>query len=91
MRVIEAANTWLGGDVSVASLLVGVDLLTAVRAVDAAGPVLFPAHCLNGDGLFLDDLAPADLKRDTGLDFIAVPPTGRGLLEAVLSGGASYV
>ena len=91
MRIIEAANTWLGGDVSVAPLLAGADLLTAVRAADAAGPILFPAHCLNGDGLFLDDLAPEDLKRNTGLDFIAVPPTGRGLLEAVISGGASYV
>jgi len=89
MRVIEAANTWLGGDVSVAPLLAGADLLTAVREADAAGPILFPAHCLNGDGLFLDDLAPEDLERETGLVFIAVPPTGRGLLEGVLSGGVS--
>ncbi len=89
MRIIEAANTWLGGDVSVAPLLAGTDLLAAVRDIGAAGPVLFPAHSLNGDGLFLDDLSPKDLERETGIDFIPVPPTGRGLLEAVLSENGS--
>lgn len=91
MRIIEAANAWLGGDVSVAPLLAGEDILKAVAAGGIVGPIYFPAHCLNGDGLFLDDLSPEDLQRDTGLKFIPVPPTGYDLLEAVLSGGDPVV
>ncbi len=87
LRVIEAANVWLGGAVSVAPLLSGSDIEVALRAAGAAGPVLFPAHCLNADGLFLDNLTPAEIEKRIGLELVAVVPTGRGLMEAVLSAG----
>jgi len=47
--------------------------------------VLVPAVALrDGDGVFLDDLTPADLARSLGVPVVAVEPEPRALLRALV-------
>lgn len=82
-RVLAVPNAFLGGDVSVAGLLTGRDLVQAVSA-DLGGAVyLVPDVVVNSDGLMLDGVAGADLTRLTGKDVFLVPADAASLVEAV--------
>ena len=60
-----------------------VDRLLATSP-DLGGAVLVPAVAVrDGDGVFLDDLAPADLARDLGVPVRLVEPTPAALLKAI--------
>lgn len=81
--MITADNRWLGGDVSVAGLLAGADVIEAIETATVSGPVLVPGVCLNPDGLFLDDMSIDDVVAATGAEVIVVPSTGWDLMEAL--------
>ncbi len=66
VRPVEVKNDFLGHTVTVTGLLAGKDILSALRKERCLGKiVLLPPNCVNEDGLFLDDLTPQDLERDS--------------------------
>jgi NifB/MoaA-like Fe-S oxidoreductase len=79
------ANDFFGGAIGVAGLLTGRDIARHVATLDDPGDqVLVPAVTLRDvDGVFLDDLTPADLARDLGVNVRAVEPEPRALLRAL--------
>ena len=83
--MVAVPNAFFGGSVSVAGLLTGQDIQRALAAEPALGAtVLVPAVALrDGDGVFLDDLTPADLARQLGVRVVAVEPEPRALLGAL--------
>jgi putative radical SAM enzyme (TIGR03279 family) len=82
-RVLAVRNTFLGGDVSVAGLLTGRDVIAAVRE-DLGGAVyLLPDVMVNSDGLLLDDVSAADLPALTGKDVRVIPSDAASLVEEV--------
>jgi putative radical SAM enzyme (TIGR03279 family) len=61
---VVVKNDFFGHSVTVTGLLVGEDILRALRKEKSLGEIiLLPPNCVNEDGLFLDDLAPQDLER----------------------------
>ncbi|HNW92337.1 MAG TPA: DUF512 domain-containing protein [bacterium] len=64
VTVVPVANTHFGGGVNVAGLLAGVDLVRALRGV-RRGTVFVPASAVNADGLLLDNMPLAALRRQT--------------------------
>ncbi|MDR0884049.1 MAG: DUF512 domain-containing protein [Oscillospiraceae bacterium] len=82
-RVIAVPNLLLGGEVTVAGLLSGGDILSALREKELGARVLFPASCLNRDGVFLDDETPEALSAALGVPFVPVPCDGCALCEAL--------
>jgi len=78
-------NEFFGRGIGVAGLLTGRDVRNQVAALaDPGDAVLVPAVALrDGDGVFLDDLTPADLARDLGVAVRAVEPDPRALLRAL--------
>lgn len=64
VTVLPVANGYFGGGVNVAGLLAGRDLARALRAV-RAGTVFLPAAAVNADGLLLDGMPLATLRRRT--------------------------
>jgi NifB/MoaA-like Fe-S oxidoreductase len=51
---------------------------------DLGEEVLVPSVAVrDGDGVFLDDLTPADLARALGVGVRVVEPSGRALLRAL--------
>ncbi|KPL19998.1 MAG: hypothetical protein AMJ92_00700 [candidate division Zixibacteria bacterium SM23_81] len=66
-------NRYLGGAISVSGLLTGSDILESFQDNSPQGTVILPPSCLNDEGLFLDDLSPADLERELGVEVKSTP------------------
>ena len=84
-RVVAVPNAFFGGSVAVAGLLTGQDIQRTLAAVpDLGEAVLVPTVALrDGEGVFLDDLTPADLTRHLGVPVVPVEPEPRALLRAL--------
>jgi NifB/MoaA-like Fe-S oxidoreductase len=69
----------------VAGLLTGLDIQRHLARADQLGQaVLVPAVAVReADGVFLDDLTPADLARDLGVPVRIVEPAAGPLLRAL--------
>jgi NifB/MoaA-like Fe-S oxidoreductase len=88
-RVAVVPNRFFGGSVSVAGLLTGQDIARHLATLPALGEaVVVPAVALrDGDGVFLDDMTPADLAAAVGVPVQIVECDARGLLRAVTMTG----
>jgi putative radical SAM enzyme (TIGR03279 family) len=86
--VVAVPNDFFGGSVAVAGLLTGQDIQRHLAARgDLGEAVLVPAVALrDGEGVFLDDLTPADVARALGVAVVAVGPDPRALLRALRGG-----
>ncbi len=83
--VLAVANTYFGGNIKVAGLLTGQDLITALADIPSSTLCLLPDVCLS-EGRFLDGLTLDDLPRPV----VTVRTTGhdlRSALESVRSRG----
>ena len=85
IRVAAVPNDFFGPAIGVAGLLTGRDIQRHLAAQpDLGRAVLVPAVAVrDGDGIFLDDLTPADLARDLGVPVRVVRPTPSALLNAI--------
>jgi putative radical SAM enzyme (TIGR03279 family) len=83
--VLGVKNTYFGGNIKVAGLLTGQDLIAAMESIPASTVCLLPDVCLS-EGRFLDGLTIDDLTHRV----IVVPTTGQDLrttLESVRAKG----
>jgi putative radical SAM enzyme (TIGR03279 family) len=85
VAVVPVANEFFGRGITVAGLLTGQDIQRSLGARTSLGDaVLVPAVAVrDGDGVFLDDLTPADLAREVGVPVRVVEPSARALLRAL--------
>jgi putative radical SAM enzyme (TIGR03279 family) len=85
VRVAAVPNRFFGGAIAVAGLLTGRDIQRHVTHLDDPGEiVLVPAAALRDvDGVFLDDVTPADLARDLGVPVRPLEPEAPALLQAL--------
>jgi putative radical SAM enzyme (TIGR03279 family) len=85
IRVAAVPNDFFGPAIGVAGLLTGRDIQRHLAVQpDLGRAVLVPAVAVrDGDGIFLDDLIPADLARDLGVPVKVVQPTPSALLNAI--------
>jgi NifB/MoaA-like Fe-S oxidoreductase len=85
VRILAVENRFFGGNIKVAGLLTGQDLINALVDVPAETVVLLPDVCLS-EGRFLDGLGLEDLTRPV----MVVATTGhdlRSTLESVRTKG----
>ena len=77
VRVAAIPNDFFGPAIGVAGLLTGRDIQRHLAPwPDLGRAVLVPGVALrDADGVFLDDLTPADLARDLGVPVRVVAPT----------------
>ena len=64
--VVAAPNRTFGGNVSVAGLLTGADMLSALSRERVGDVVCLPPDSVNRDGLTLDDMSLDDLAAELG-------------------------
>jgi len=85
IRVAAVPNDFFGPAIGVAGLLTGRDIQRHLaRQADLGRAVLVPAVAVrDADGIFLDDLTPADLARDLGVPVKVVQATPGALLKAI--------
>jgi putative radical SAM enzyme (TIGR03279 family) len=84
-RVAAVPSHVFGGSVSVAGLLTGEDIARHLATLPALGEaVVVPAVALRDrDGVFLDDMTPADLSALLQVPVRVIEPEARSLLRAV--------
>jgi putative radical SAM enzyme (TIGR03279 family) len=84
-RVVAVPNRHFGGSLSVAGLLTGGDIQRHLAGLgDLGAAVLVPAVAVrDGDGVFLDDVTPAELSRELGVPVRVTEPEPRALLRAL--------
>jgi NifB/MoaA-like Fe-S oxidoreductase len=84
-RVAAVPNDFFGRGIGVTGLLTGTDIQRHLAARGALGDaVLVPSVTVrDGDGVFLDDVTPADLARDLGVPVKLVAPDPAALLDAL--------
>jgi putative radical SAM enzyme (TIGR03279 family) len=85
VHVAAVPNDFFGPAIGVAGLLTGRDIQRHLATEAELGrAVLVPAVAVrDGDGVFLDDLTPADLARDLGVPVRVIQPTPGALLRAI--------
>ncbi len=83
IRVVPVKNELFGHSVTVAGLLSGNDIAHALKGKRADAALIPSVTMRDGDGVFLDDMTPADVEREAGLKIIMVEPTAHGLVEAI--------
>ena len=82
--VYPVPNDFLGHTIDVAGLLTGGDIIRHLRGKDLGARLLLPMTMLrHGEGVFLDDLTPADLERELGVPVVPVEVDGAKLLAAM--------
>ncbi len=66
-RVITVSNRFLGPSVTVAGLLSGEDMISALREERPDGLTLLPGEAFNADGLTIDGMTLREIAAATGL------------------------
>jgi putative radical SAM enzyme (TIGR03279 family) len=85
VETIAARNNLFGASVTVAALLGGEDIISALREESpSARELLIPVSMLR-EGRFIDDLTPADVGRETGYRLVAVEVEGARMLHALFT------
>jgi len=83
LRVLAVDNAFFGGNTAVSGLLVGQDVIAAVRGdTSPAGVYVLPDVALSGDR-FLDDVPLEDVAEAAPAPVIVAPATAHGLVAAV--------
>jgi hypothetical protein len=81
IRLLPVPNTFFGGNIAVAGLIVGEDVRRALAADSGpAGLYLLPDVALQGD-VFLDNVPLHDISEAAKAPVLAVEATAAGLLE----------
>jgi len=82
--VLPVPNAFFGGNVSVAGLLTGADIVEAIRSDGRSARYLIPDVVLNDEGLTLDDMTVARLSEQSGAAVVSIASDADGLLSAIL-------
>ena len=82
IRILAVPNRFFGGNVSVAGLLTGIDVVEALQD-DACGVYVIPDVLFNSDGLTLDGMTRAELSERVDGDVRIASPDGTGLLDTL--------
>ncbi len=92
IEVLPVANKLLGSSVTVAGLLGGKDICSALRKYFQHSPrekceeIFLPPDCLNSAGLLLDDWTPADISREIALPVRAFSGDWAGMIRGIAHG-----
>ena len=89
---VMVENRLMGKSVNVTGLLGGRDILAALKRRGAEGRIFIPSVTLRDAGdMFLDNLSPADVYRETGAEIRIFDPTPKGFFEAVYRNETSTI
>jgi hypothetical protein len=70
--LVRVTNRFFGASVTCSGLVVGADIIAALRSAPGAPRTTFiPPNCLNYDGVTIDEMTPADLGAAVGAPVVA--------------------
>jgi putative radical SAM enzyme (TIGR03279 family) len=88
-KVLPVENEFFGSTVNCTGLLVGKDVLNAVKKESGYEYLVLPSVCLKqGENVFLDGVTLKEIAKETGLKIIITDGTGESFFHA-FSGGSN--
>jgi len=85
IRVIPVENRFFGKEVTVTGLVTGSDIVSALQGEGDIGLLLLPDVMLKeGEGLFLDEMTPADVGAALGCQVESFAATPEGFYEKLV-------
>ena len=86
VNILPIHNRFFEGNINIAGLIVGRDLIDAVRNFDQCGDTVLIPNVMMRDGeeIFLDEMSLTDVRREANRPIIAVPRTPLAALEQML-------
>ena len=82
--VFTIQNNFFGGEVTVAGLITGADLIAQLQGRELGERVLISENMLrDGGDVFLDDLTPAEVEAELGVPLVPVHIDGADLLAKI--------
>ncbi len=68
IHLLKVRNRLFGPEVTVSGLLCGRDIIDSInRSVDTGGRIVLPPNSVNHRGSLIDDLTPANIRRECGM------------------------
>ncbi len=87
LKVVPVKNRFLGSTITVAGLLGGRDVATALREEAPGYPAVIPAEMVSrANGLLLDDYTPHRLLEESGAAELFIADGGEGLARRIWDG-----
>ncbi len=83
VEVVRAENRLLGETITVSALLGGADIAAALQAAKPASRELLIPDSMLKEGMFLDDITPADVELETGYRLVPTEVEGGAFLRAL--------
>jgi putative radical SAM enzyme (TIGR03279 family) len=85
IQVYPISNRFFGGQVTVAGLVTGGDIIEQLKGKDLGNEVLIPEVMLKGgQNVFLDDVSLEKLEKELGVPVVPVPVDGRALVKEIV-------
>ncbi|MBP3386917.1 MAG: DUF512 domain-containing protein [Clostridia bacterium] len=85
VNVVTVENRFFGENITVSGLVVGRDLIDALKGRELGERLLIPKNMLRSDGdLFLDDVSVDDVEKELGVPLVAVGEYGDELLYSII-------
>jgi putative radical SAM enzyme (TIGR03279 family) len=84
VEVLPVENAFFGGNVSVAGLLAGADIVRAVCDHGGRGLFLVPTVIFNEQGVTIDDVSREEIRASCGAQVEFLAPDARALLSGIL-------
>jgi putative radical SAM enzyme (TIGR03279 family) len=87
VNVLPIHNRFFEGNINIAGLIVGRDLIDAVNAFDACGDTVLIPNVMMRDGeeIFLDEMSLSEVNQEAKRPIIASPRTPLAAMELILS------
>lgn len=86
ISALSIKNNFFGGQVDVAGLVCGGDIIAQAKNIENPGEILIPSCMLRSDqDIFLDDVTPDELSAALNSPVRIVPVNGEEFLSALLS------
>lgn len=83
VEVVTVPNLLLGGMVTVTALLGGADIVAELKAKRPVSRELLIPDSMLMEGMFIDDMTPDDIERETGYRLIPIEVEGARFLRAL--------
>lgn len=85
INVVTVENRFFGENITVSGLIVGRDLIDALKGLELGEKVLIPKNMLRSDGdLFLDNVSLESAEKELGVPLVTVGEYGDDLLYSII-------
>lgn len=87
IQVVAIENDFFGGEITVAGLITGCDILKKLRGLNLGEKIMIPQSMVKSDeDIFLDDVSVLDIEKELGIEVQVCEVDGINFINKILEG-----